>query len=134
MIRQELVKRRSDAPANARLGAVSLIHRFGNALNEHIHFHCCIIDAVFSLGDGALRISELPTLNQAEIVTIQTRVSQRVLRWFVRRGWIDPDDAPAMHGSNRVAIRSLDQSRQWNSISGFIGSALPRQPAQQAPA
>lgn len=45
---------------------------------------------------GALHISELPTLSEADIATIQTRVSQRVLRWFVRRGWLDPDDARAM--------------------------------------
>ncbi len=43
VIRQGLLKRCPDAPANARLGAVSLIHRFGDALNEHIHYHCCII-------------------------------------------------------------------------------------------
>ena len=44
VIRQELVKRCPDASESARLGAVSFIHRFGDALNEHIHFHCCVID------------------------------------------------------------------------------------------
>ena len=53
-------------------------------LNEHIHYHCCIIDALFFLDDGALRICELPALSQADIAAIQTRVSHRVLRWFVR--------------------------------------------------
>ena len=32
---------------SARLGAVAFIHRFGSSLNEHVHFHCCIIDGVF---------------------------------------------------------------------------------------
>ena len=31
----------------ARSGAVAFIHRFGSSLNEHIHFHCCVIDGVF---------------------------------------------------------------------------------------
>ena len=29
-----------DAPDHARLGAVTFVHRFGSALNDHIHFHC----------------------------------------------------------------------------------------------
>ena len=89
VIQQELIKRCPDAPDNARLGAVSFIHRFGDALNEHIHFHCCVIDALFYLDESALRISELPTLGKADIAAIQTRVSRRVLRWFVRRGLLD---------------------------------------------
>lgn len=31
-------------PAAARIGAVAFIHRFGSSLNEHVHFHCCVID------------------------------------------------------------------------------------------
>lgn len=49
VVQQELLKRCPDVPENARLGAVSFIHRFGDALNEHIHYHCCVIDAVFYL-------------------------------------------------------------------------------------
>ncbi len=114
VIRQELVKRCPDAPENARLGAVSFIHRFGDALNEHIHFHCCVIDAVFSLADGALRISELPALSQADIAAIQTRVSRRVLRWFVRRGLLDADEARAMG--------------EWHNDGGFSLDAAVRIP------
>jgi len=33
--------------ASARIGAVAFIHRFGSSLNEHVHFHCCIIDGEF---------------------------------------------------------------------------------------
>ena len=43
--------RREHSPgssAAARLGAVVCIHRFGSALNAHLHFHCCIIDGVFA--------------------------------------------------------------------------------------
>ena len=38
VIHQELIERCPNTPKNARLGAVSFIHRFGDALNEHIHF------------------------------------------------------------------------------------------------
>ncbi len=35
------------SPADARIGAVAFIHRFGSSLNEHVHFHSCVIDGVF---------------------------------------------------------------------------------------
>ena len=43
-----------------------------------------------------------------------TRVSQRVLRWFVRRGWLDPDEARAM--------------RDWHNDGGFSLDAGVRIP------
>jgi hypothetical protein len=47
------------SPADARIGAVAFIHRFGSSLSEHVrsaclgyrfaasNFHCCVIDGVF---------------------------------------------------------------------------------------
>ena len=29
------------------IGAVAFIHRFGSNLNEHVHFHVCVVDRVF---------------------------------------------------------------------------------------
>ena len=38
-----------DAPAapRPRPGAVSFLHRFGSALNHHVHLHACATDGVF---------------------------------------------------------------------------------------
>jgi hypothetical protein len=36
--------------ARARFGSASLLHRFGAALNRHVHYHCCIIDGVSDYG------------------------------------------------------------------------------------
>jgi len=41
------------ASAQAPLGAVSFIHRFGASLNRHIPLHGCIIDGVFEPVDNA---------------------------------------------------------------------------------
>jgi len=46
---------------------------------------------------------------------IQTRVSRRVLRWFVHRTLLDPDDARAM--------------REWHNDGGFSLDAAVRFPA-----
>ncbi len=50
VIEQRLRACSPGAAPKARLGAVSFLHRFGSALNEHIHFHCCVIDGVFEPG------------------------------------------------------------------------------------
>jgi hypothetical protein len=34
------------------IGAVAFIHRFGSSLNEHVHFHVCVVDGVFEEGAG----------------------------------------------------------------------------------
>ena len=41
--------RAGDRPsvARPRLGAVSFLHRFGSALNHHVHLHACAADGVF---------------------------------------------------------------------------------------
>ncbi len=33
--------------AGLHIGAVAFIHRFGSSLNEHVHFHVCVVDGVF---------------------------------------------------------------------------------------
>jgi len=49
---------KSDADAlpatHPRLGAVSFLHRFGSALNRHVHLHVCATEGVFvPAADGA---------------------------------------------------------------------------------
>ena len=41
--------------ANLHIGAVAFIHRFGSSLNEHVHFHVCVVDGVFEevAGEGS---------------------------------------------------------------------------------
>ena len=42
------------AAARPRLGAVSFLHRFGSALNHHMHLHVCATEGVFvPAADGA---------------------------------------------------------------------------------
>jgi hypothetical protein len=33
--------------ATLHIGAVAFINRFGSSLNEHVHFHVCVVDGVF---------------------------------------------------------------------------------------
>jgi len=84
-----------DAPDNARRGAVTLAHRFGSALNGNIHFHCRVIDGVFSAENEALRFDEA-TITPEAIAKVQAEVRGRVLRLFKRRALLSTEDVDAM--------------------------------------
>ena len=51
--------------AALHIGAVAFIHRFGSSLNEHVHFHVCVVDGAFEAlagGTGAaLSVMLLPS-------------------------------------------------------------------------
>jgi hypothetical protein len=87
------------ASPRARLGAVSFVHRFGSALNRHVHLHCGIIDGLFDPGeDGQVRSLHAPALTTAEMAAITEPVRRRVLRWFARSGLLVPEEARDMLG------------------------------------
>ena len=102
-------------PAAAQIGAVAFIHRFGSSLNEHVHFHCCVIDGVF---EPAVAPDDAPSvsfhaaleLDAAAFADVQARVRTRVLRTFVKRGLIDKDDATEMRAWAHDGGFSVDGS------------------------
>jgi len=104
----------------ARLGAVAFIHRFGSALNPHLHFHCVVIDGVFdSATTGGVIFRAATELDANAIADVQAGVRRRLLRVFVRRGLLPSDDARAMgqwaHGGgfcvdDSVRIEAADRA------------------------
>ena len=95
----------------ARIGAVAFIHRFGSSLNEHLHFHCCIVDGVFEADEteGAV-FHAAAGLDAATIANVQELVRRRVLRAFGRRGLIDKSDGEEMGGWEHGGGFSMDAS------------------------
>jgi len=94
-----------------RLGAVSFLQRFGSALNAHVHFHCCVIDGVFAVGeDGPVHFAEAAALSPEDLAAVQQQVRARVLRWFARAGHLDPADARDMARWDHGGGFSLDAS------------------------
>jgi hypothetical protein len=63
----------------ARLGAVAFIHRFGSALNPHLHFHCVVIDGVFdATATGGVIFSAATGLEANAIAQVQAQVRRRL--------------------------------------------------------
>jgi Putative transposase len=110
--------------ALGRLGAVSFVQRFGSALNAHVHFHCCVIDGVFAVGeDGQVHFAEADALTPEDLAAVQQQVRARVLRWFARAGTLDPADARDMAGWHHGGGFSLDAAVR---IDGHDRAGLER--------
>jgi hypothetical protein len=95
--------------AALHIGAVAFIHRFGSSLNEHVHFHVCVVDGVFEAVMGAVVADEEPappsvifhpaTGIDADAVTqVQATLRKRILRAFVARGLLESFEAKEMLG------------------------------------
>jgi hypothetical protein len=71
-----------------RRGGISFLHRFGSALNHHVHLHACVTDGVFVPATDLAGCDAPPTFLPARPVTpadlagLTERVRRRVIRWF----------------------------------------------------
>jgi hypothetical protein len=89
-IRTLLLRLCHDAPADAQLGAISFLHRFGSSLNPHFHFHVAILDGLFCAGaDGSVDFHEASDPGSRDIQRLQQTLRRRVLRLFRRRELLD---------------------------------------------
>ena len=76
--------------ARPRLGAVSFQHRFGSALNQHVHLHACVNDGVFerSAAGGGVTFHTPRPLTASDLSSVTQRVRLRLVRWFRRKGFL----------------------------------------------
>lgn len=100
-IRAELVTASGPGlPDEARLGAISFLHRFGSGLNPHPHFHLAVTDGLFArdLGDpeGPLRFHPARHLDAQQARGLTPILQRRILRLYVRRGLLSDADAADM--------------------------------------
>ena len=85
-----------------RLGAVSFLHRFGSALNHHVHLHVCATEGVFVPPVDGARCDTSPAflparpINQADLAALTERVRRRVIRWFRMQRLLDAAAAADM--------------------------------------
>jgi len=85
-----------------RLGGISFLHRFGSALNHHVHLHACVTDGAFvPAAEGAgcdtpPAFVPAPPITPADLAVLTERVRRRVIRWFRRNGLLDANAAADM--------------------------------------
>ena len=84
--------------AALHIGAVAFIHRFGSSLNEHVHFHVCVVDGVFEeVIDGVIS-HPASGIDADAVVYTQATLRRRILHAFVGRGLLESCDAKEMLG------------------------------------
>jgi len=80
--------------AEAEAGAVTVIQRFGSALNLNVHYHALVLDGVYARDTGgtSVRFHAVPAPSDAAIESLVGNIAARVLRLLVRRGRLQWDD------------------------------------------
>ena len=101
-------------PSDARLGAVSFLHRFGSRLNPHPHFHLALTDGLFArqgdADDAPLRFHSAVGLDAERARALTPTVQRRILKLYVRRGLLTKADAHDMLTWRGTGGFSLDGS------------------------
>ena len=91
VIAGHLVKKAGETQASARTGAVTLIQRFGSALNANIHFHMLFLDGVYVEERERLRFRRVKAPERAELEALVQSLSERVGRHLERQGLLERD-------------------------------------------
>ena len=70
-----------------RSGSLTVIQRFGGALNLNIHFHTLVLDGVFTTSAlDAVQFHQVASPTDAQVAHLVTSIRTRILRLLGRRG------------------------------------------------
>lgn len=93
VISTHLIKKAGVKATQAQTGAVTLIQRFGSALNLNVHFHMLFIDGAYQeKHNGQLRFHRVNAPTASELNTLVAAISQRVAGHLERQGLLVRDD------------------------------------------
>ena len=90
--------------ARGHTGAVTLIQRFGSALNLNVHFHMIFLDGVYWTGGAGLPVFRAVAAPRAsELQVLVEQIGAGVGRMLETRGLIERDLENACSGSRSSA-------------------------------
>ena len=100
---------------SAQCGAVTLIQRFGSALNLNVHFHMLWLDGVYE--EKVEQPQRKPRLHRARAPTsaqlthLADRIANRVCRHLARKGWLEGEDESAFLSERAGSDDAMDALR-----------------------
>jgi hypothetical protein len=98
-------------------GAVTLIQRFGSALNLNIHFHILFLDGVYAYRDDRPpRFQRVKAPDKSELEDLAQLISQRVGRCLERLGLLEQDAEQAW--------LDLDPADDTDAMPHLLGSSV----------
>ncbi len=87
-----LIKKAGFTKKTAQTGAVTLIQRFGSALNLNIHYHMLFLDGIYvDSANGSSRFRWVKAPTRAELTQLAHIIAQRVGRFLERQGLLTRD-------------------------------------------
>ncbi len=100
------VKKAGYSKTTARTGAVTLIQRFGSALNLNIHFHMLFLDGVYVDGDveSGARFRWVRSPTSQELTPLAQTIARRVGRYLERQGLLERDAQNSYLTSDAVPV------------------------------
>ena len=80
---------------NLQPGAVTLIQRFGGAINLNVHFHTLVLDGLYAIDHktGTIDFLPLPAPTHEEVLAVLTDTARRIARTLEARGLGEDRDA-----------------------------------------
>ncbi len=98
-------------------GAVTLIQRFGSALNLNVHFHILALDGVYVYRDNqSPRFQRVKAPDKSELEDLVQLISQRVGRCLERQGLLEQDAEQAW--------LELDPADDTDAMPHLLGSSV----------
>ncbi|MBW1757845.1 MAG: transposase [Deltaproteobacteria bacterium] len=93
---------------DGRTGTVTVIQRFGGALNLNVHFHTLAVDGVFVREpDGSLSFAAAKAPTDDEVEALLGVIRKRVLRLLVRRGLLCEEGGESSHEMEAPPLHAL---------------------------
>ncbi len=86
-----LIKKAGQTHKSARTGAVTLIQRFGSALNLNIHYHMLFLDGVYVDGVNGTRFRWVKAPTTQELTQLAHTIAHRAGRFLERQGLLERD-------------------------------------------
>ena len=110
------------ASARPRLGGISFIHRFGSALNRHVHLHACVTDGVFRPAVAEAGCDAPPAFLPARPITQADLAALGVWLVFYQEKCLTPS------GQKRPLRAALGTKPPTGSGPATVGSPRGREP------
>ncbi len=91
-IANHLIKKAGLTHKTAKTGGITLIQRFGSALNLNVHFHMLLLDGVYTTNrHGKRRFQYVRAPLSDELTSLVHTISHRIARFLERQGLLERD-------------------------------------------
>jgi len=116
-IATHLIRKAGYTKASAQTGAVTLIQRFGGALNLNIHFHMIFLDGIYGgINRSSVRFRWVKAPSSDELTQLTHTIAHRVARYLERQGLLVRDD-----GNSYLTAEGVDADPE-SPMNQLLGS------------